>query len=208
MRRFMQVFVLGVFLCLTSASSANTARTAPKLEELPCMDCDLEETFDPTWVNCEINCGPPTYIYRHKLSGSCGSWSNGGDLSLSGASGRRKPTIALVEESDGGCVRCGGTSSCHTTWDEGGCHVACGSGGASNKDPLGKLEKAIRVADASAVRSLLSPENGLSYNMERHSVQVIRECDPELIEYNIDLTPAVARRIESLLQIASAAPSH
>lgn len=172
-----------------------SSSTLAGVERLDCMDCS------GMWFSCGSSQGVQYFCIYHMLGSVCGSWNQEGeqhDAALASAPSQKAPTTASFaavggEESEGGCVRCGGTSQCHTEYQEGPCHVSCGGNASS---PLRRLDRITQTVDASTLREVFRPGSLVSYNATRQSIQVHSDCAPELIASNIPIDRTLARRIE------------
>jgi hypothetical protein len=176
---------------------AGLAVSVPRLAEVkPCLQCSTwtEETWqgEEHWTN--------TYHSLNTEGEECGTWNyTGGGSLVSNAPGQTGNSLGVRLASAGGssgCVRCGGTSQCHSDAQEGPCHVPC-NGGVSN-DAVEAVKRAVRMADASEVQRLML-EGNLQFNEARQSLQVLRVCDPGLVDRNVDLDSETARRLAVLL---------
>jgi hypothetical protein len=176
----------------------------------PCRNCGQwllldedrqSECLDPEVEGCSL--------YHELDSDNCGTWNctsctedeEGGSgsfattTSVQRGAGLRKVARTVVGEDFGTCVRCGGTSTCHTSLWTGACHVSCSEvSGAS----MSKLREAIRIADAGLVREILTSEIRLEFNAVRASIQVLN-CDGTGVQENIALKPSLAAAVDAAL---------
>ena len=174
-------------IATADASEGESAATWSTLlqdpTERPCYDCEEQED---EYGELE---------HRFNLSDRCGVWyDSGGEGLIANASEVEAHARLAQGEGGGGCARCGGTSECHSGWDAGACHVQCYLG----VNDRARIREAVRLANARAVREILSETDGIVYNAKRRSLQ-LRTCDGKAIGTNIPLTADFAAELEDVL---------
>jgi len=90
------------------------------------------------------------------------------------------------------CARCGGTSSCHTDFEGGRCHIACGpSGGlAAVNDEISRL---LEAGDADGLASFLSRGNDhFSTSHSYHNAAPSKSFRTVRLERSSRLTQSIA----------------
>lgn len=98
------------------------------------------------------------------------------------------------------CARCGGTSSCHTEFQSGKCHIACGG----QEFALGDLAALIRVRDATAVARMIREANEeyiIAYLPDRRVVEIVTSCNPGVVASTIALDAEFGSEMEILLAV-------
>ena len=97
------------------------------------------------------------------------------------------------------CSRCGGTSTCHSHWEMGICHVLCGPGGFA---AASAIEEALTTGDVVLAAAALRREwEGVSveFTPEGGRVDLILACDPNRTFRSIPVLPSVRQRLQTEL---------
>src|SRR5690606_6763441 len=102
------------------------------------------------------------------------------------------------------CARCGGTSSCHTDFEGGRCHIACGpSGGlAAVNDEISRL---LEAGDADGLASFLSRGNDhfyIAFIPQRSTIEIVPNCTPGKVESSHAVDRKLASQIEEAILLA------
>lgn len=98
--------------------------------------------------------------------------------------------LMLDEDEEMGCRSCGGSSQCHTTYQNGPCHVACGQGGGGTIDDI---VAAIGGEDADLLGQLvLANPQQVVLNRARRAVQVL-DCQG-IVEGHFPLSKSLFER--------------
>ena len=93
------------------------------------------------------------------------------------------------------CSRCGGTSSCHSHWERGECHILCGPGGFA---AASAIEEALTTGDAVLAAAALRREwEGVSVEFipDAGRVDLILACDPNRTFRRLPVLPSVRQRL-------------
>ena len=165
------------------------------VEDVECQQCET------AWIG-EVQGGVLYLRIHHRFTGSCGG---GSEVSTPVPAREQTPIVptslreaALYDEGESYCARCGGTSSCHSEWDEGSCHLQCGSGGGEvswqAEQELRVLLREARFADA---RALIDRSDRLSLHAASDRVTVLGCGDEVFSEVRLDrsVTQALSRSL-------------
>lgn len=78
------------------------------------------------------------------------------------------------DEIESYCARCGGTSSCHSSFQTEGCHLRCGSGGGEvSWQAEQELRKLLRAGKYAAARELINASDRLLFDASTGRVTVL-----------------------------------
>ena len=172
---------------------AGAVVVAAVLEEVECQECET------AWLGTPGAGGVYYFTLHHRLTGRCGS---GGGLASSSQHASKQPSFVHTArsettqefETESYCARCGGTSSCHPEFQEGSCHLACGSGGGEvSWQAEQDLRTLLRAANFAAARELIDASDRLLFDASRSRVTVLG-CEHEVFNV-VSLASEVAEAL-------------
>jgi hypothetical protein len=161
--------------------------------QLSCGWCEESEAvtfcvWDPEgWGGGEWVCG----------EGQGHQFPNGADLCGSGGGGHHLQASAGPGET---CARCGGTSSCHTEWDHGPCHIECGPGGGELLAMAREVREAERRRDASALTGMIGTRGDVRLVIDDAMIEVGVSCESGVLRMvGLAIDPELVRQIRVLM---------
>lgn len=171
-------------------------------DDLTCMQCST------VWHVIGMSGGIIYLRLEHALDGDCGAAAASVPTGAHGAAlPVRLVSLAEGEGDEGNCSRCGGTSSCHSDYQEGGCHIACGPAG-GEQVRYEEEARAMQLFRASKTDSLVEhvrSSKSLAFNRERGLLQSLG-CGRKIVS-QIALDRNTALILEAKLSEMAGDPS-
>lgn len=99
------------------------------------------------------------------------------------------------------CVRCGGTSFCHTGWWSGNCHIACGPTGGMVA-ALTEIREALETDDMAVVATAVLRERSgvvVEFISEAGRIDLFLPCSPDRPFHTIPVLPGMRERLGAQL---------
>jgi hypothetical protein len=163
------------------------------MEEVECQQCE------EAWLATPGAGGVYYYVLHHRFTGSCTS-SRGTQISIPAQATKRvnfepetQPLMNVAEE-DSYCARCGGTSTCHQSFETEGCHLRCGAGGGEvSWQAEKKLRMLLRDGQFAVARKFIEASDRLLFNPSTSRVTVLG-CEREVFNV-VSLTGEVAQAL-------------